>query len=218
MLNYWAKIIYFFKYTKKNRFRFLTSILFFFYFVACGFSFDSSEEPASLLGNFQLTLPMAYADDLPKSVQARWHIRLAVEMPSVGLKDSMNILGIDPKGSSGRDLLDIVDQPRPAWVEQYLDLVFPHPEWKGKLTDFSSDFHGIDSQKLKVESWHFDVRSNIFKEEVIFSWHGPAKILAHCRLRDGKSGHVLVSDPVNEGYTFTMSEPVHSFIWEYINK
>ena len=33
---------------------------------------------------------------------------------------------------------------------------------------------------------------------------------------DGKSGKVLVSDLLNEGYTFTMPGPVHEFVWEYI--
>lgn len=216
MSRYWSKFIYINKSIEKVGFCFLAPISLFFFFIACHFFSDSVGDSTSLLNNFEGIFSTAHANDSVKPVQAPWHIRLAVEIPSVGIKDSMNSLGIDPKGSSRRDLLDIVDQPRPPWTEHYIDLVFPHPEWEGDLTDFSSDFHGTDSQKSKVESWLFEVRSNIFNEEVIFSWHGPAEILAHCRLRDGTSGQVLVSDPVNEGYAFTMSEPVRSFIWEYI--
>lgn len=152
---------------------------------------------------------------MPQNDLAAWHIRLSVAMPAMGLQDSGNSLGISPESAAGSDILDIPDQPRPPWTDMYLDLVFPHPEWGGELTDFSSDFRRAGSEKATMETWHFEVRSNILNEEVSFSWHGPAHILARCRLRDGASGRLLVSNPAKEGYTFTMSSPSHAFIWEY---
>ncbi|MHB8810869.1 MAG: hypothetical protein ACYC9M_12785 [Desulfobulbaceae bacterium] len=152
---------------------------------------------------------------MPKNDLAAWHIRLSVAMPAMGLQDSGNSLGISPDSSPGGDLLDIPDQPRPAWTEKYLDLVFPHPEWGGELTDFSSDFRPAGSETAGIEIWHFEVRSNVLNEEVTFSWHGPAQILARCRLRDGESGQLLVADPARDGYTFTMTSPSHAFLWEY---
>lgn len=136
-------------------------------------------------------------------------------MPSDGLMDSENTLGLDPEASFDQDLLDIPDQPRPQWVEHYLDLVFPHPEWEGELHDLSSDFRKADPGKSKVESWFFEVRSNILNKEVNLSWHGPAEILARCHLRDGENGEILVSDPLQEGYTFTLTEKSRLLIWEY---
>lgn len=143
-----------------------------------------------------------------------WHIRLSVAMASQGLADPANTLGLSPKSSPGPDLLDIPDMPLPPWTENHLELVFPHPEWGGELTGYSSDFRKAEPGK-KIEEWRFEVRSNVLNEKVYFAWHGPKAILTRCRLRDGKTGKVLVSDPASQGYSFTMTKPVHEFIWEY---
>lgn len=95
---------------------------------------------------------------VPSEVHARqndppaWHIRLGVFMPSRGLQDSDNVLGVSPDSAAGNDLLDIPDQPHYLWTGTYLDLVFPHPEWGGDLTDFSSDFRpaGAGSSRLRA--------------------------------------------------------------------
>lgn len=186
------------------------------------FLFFSSFLNVSLVGNqgklafhrIFLPLPKAYAANLEMPELTDWHIELSAYMPSVGLEDSMNTIGIAQESSPGMDKFDIPDQPRPAWSENYLDLVFPHPEWGGDLTDYSSDFRSVALEE-KIETWHFEVRSNIKNEEVIFAWHGPVSILERCRLRDGKSGEILVFNPVEDGYSFIMTAPVHEFVWEY---
>jgi len=198
--------------------RFLVPALLFFFFAPDNFSLfssNSSDHQTSLAKHLHVVEAAVYAKDMPIVDQTEWYIRLSITMPAVDLTDSNNSLGIHPESSFGRDLLDIPDQPRPPWIENYLDLVFPHPEWGGELTDFSSDFRIADAEKSTIESWLFEVRSNILHQEAIFSWHGPAHILSRCRLRDGVSGKLLVSEPLQDGYTFTMTAPVHVFIWEY---
>jgi hypothetical protein len=199
---------------QRNR-HYLAPAFLFFFFAPCDFAWNPFASQADSAKNLPVFQSIIHAGEMSENRPAAWHIRLSVAMPSKGLTDSMNTLGVSPAGSSGRDRLDIPDQPRPPWAEPYLDLVFPHPEWGGGLTDFSSDFrHGGTGQK-KTESWRFEVRSNILNEEVIFSWHGPAQILAHCRLRDAESKRLLVADPVRNGYAFIMTAPRHEFIWEY---
>lgn len=200
---------FFFKpsFREQQSYRYIVPAFLCFFFAPYDFAWNFGN-PTGLTKN-------THAIDMPKNDQTAWHIRLSIAMPSMDLKDSMNTLGISPENSSGSDLLDIPDQPRPAWTENYLDLVFPHPEWGGELTDFSSDFRIAGSEKSKIESWHFQVRSNILNEEVTFSWHGPSQILARCRLRDGENGQLLVSDPLKDGYAFIMTSPIHEFIWEY---
>ncbi|MHB1351667.1 MAG: hypothetical protein C4563_01650 [Desulfobulbus sp.] len=160
-------------------------------------------------------LSTAQAEDVAGYEQNAWYIRLSAAMPSAGLMDSANTLGLDPEASLGPDLLDIPEQPRPQWVENYLELVFPHPEWEEQPNDLSSDFRKADAVKSKTESWYFEVRSNILGEEINLSWHGSARTLAGCQLRDGKTGEILVSDPLHEGYTFTLTENDRTFIFEY---
>mgnify|MGYP005619254411 CR=1 FL=1 len=191
-----------------------TAFLFFF-FTPCNYPLNLFGNLVSSQNNSLIFHGIAHAKNISKPDQIEWNIRLSIEMPSKGLKDSMNTLGVSPGSSVGQDLLDIVDLPRPPWVKNYLELVFPHPEWDGELTDLSSDFRSANSEKEKVENWFFEVRSNILNEEIIFSWHGPAKVLSRCQLRDGMTGKLLASDPLKEGYTFKMTKPAHLFIWEY---
>lgn len=189
-------------------------------FLLISFLFSSSFLNVSFVGNqgefvlYRIFQSKAYAANLDIPELTDWHIQLSAYMPSVGLEDSMNTIGIAQESSPRMDKFDIPDQPRPPWSKNYLDLVFPHPEWGGDLTDYSSDFRPVALEE-KIETWHFEVRSNIKNEEIIFSWHGPVSILERCRLRDGKSGEILVSNPVEDGYSFIMTAPVHEFVWEY---
>ena len=197
---------------------YLVSALLFFFFVQYNFSWDVFDIQTDFTKNLTILQSVIHAEDIPKFNQTEWYIRLSVAMPSKGLKDSSSTLGVNPKSSIGQDLLDIPIQPRPPWIEDYLELVFPHPEWDGELTDLSSDFRGNNPDnpgKTKVKRWHFEVRSNILNEEVNFAWHGPAYILTRCQLRDDTTGGLLVTGPMKDGYTFKMTAPVHKFVWEY---
>jgi hypothetical protein len=198
LFPYTAKCLFTSLFREQRRRQGLASAFLLLFIVTCGFA---PALPAGPDGS-------RHAGETAEKHPAAWHVRLSVAMPSQGLADSMNTLGISPFSSTGKDLLDIPDQPRLPWGGKYLDLVFPHPEWGGELTDYSSDFRPARFGQAKIESWHFEVRSNVLNEKVIFSWHGPEQVLAHCRLRDAESGRLLVAGPGRDGYAFIMTAPV----------
>ena len=124
---------------------------------------------------FILTLLMmllgtnAFAEKKEKdTVEQEWYLRLIAEVSSQNMKDRGNVLGHLNDSVSGYDSHDLPEMA--PFGDNYLTIVFPHPEWGEKAGDYTSDYHNPDAHN--ADEWTFEVRSSATNSEVKLYWEG----------------------------------------------
>lgn len=100
--------------------------------------------------------------------------------------------------------------------DNYLSIVFPHPEWGGDMQDYGSDFHHAPADRIKGENWNFEVRTQTPGIPAELSWQGPTAILAQSRLKDAESGKILVDNCARvRSYDLILDKQGNKFVWEF---
>ncbi|UZR30044.1 FG-GAP repeat protein [Methylococcus mesophilus] len=144
-----------------------------------------------------------------------WYVRLKLDNPALGYKDSGNILGQLPDAKAGYDAYDLAE-PAP-FAAPYLTLVFPHKDWGDKAGAYASDYR--PAKGLKAMSWDIEIRADQAGSEVRVSWQGDPRILARSRLTDLSSGQTYsVGDPdlVANGVAVFLADKVQRLRWRYL--
>lgn len=188
--------------------------------------------PGDMLDWYLQTLPaLVHVTGMQSKTDPKqeWYLRLTAEMPSRGMKDSGNVLGQlndSADGKDGHDLQELV-----PFGDNYLTIVFPHDDWAGDVSDFTSDFHAAGA--AGEDSWTFEVRTSDTAGEVTLYWMGlyllentPAldsdarevvkSLSGRMWLEDVRTGTVIraVKDGARQRYTFTMDgSNVRTFRW-----
>lgn len=84
-----------------------------------------------------------------------WYVRLIVEEPELGLRDSNNLLGKLSDAAVGYDRHDLPELP-PTFTP-YLTIVCPHTEWGLKAGRYASDYRPTNRGE-EASTWRFEVR------------------------------------------------------------
>lgn len=168
-----------------------------------------------------LAQPICYAATAEKGAQqsknGEWYVRLIVSTDD-GRADRGNILGRLGDSVQGLDSHDLPEMspPPPPMGDRYLSIVFPHPEWKTAMSDYSSDFRAVPLDKDKDETWKFEIRTHTPGIPAKLSWEGPAEVLKRSRIKEAGSGKVLVeSCAVQNSSTITLKKEGVVLLWEY---
>ncbi|MGX9727488.1 MAG: hypothetical protein ACTFAK_09275 [Candidatus Electronema sp. VV] len=163
-----------------------------------------------------LSAPAAFAA-APKTDSGAWHVRLTVKAED-GREDSGNVLGRLKDSAQGPDSHDLPEMPPPPppMGDRYLSIVFPHPEWKTEMPDYSSDFRNIPAWPDAADLWTFEVRTHTPGIKAKLTWQGPAEVLQRSRIKEAKSRKVLVENcgADADAPVLLAKEPL-AFIWEY---
>ncbi len=182
---------------------------------------DGSQLTAAFLiiGLFivQSTLPAAAAKEGKQTVNKEWHVRLTIKTDD-GRQDRSNILGRLKDSKPGKDSHDLPEMPPPPppMGDRYLSIVFPHPEWKTEMPDYSSDFRSVPVGPNTDDAWKFEIRTHTPGISAELSWEGPAAVLARSRIKEAKSGRVLIEDCVAaDRQSFILKKERIPLIWEY---
>lgn len=111
----------------------------------------------------------AFAEKKDKNtVEQEWYLRLTAEVPSQNMKDRGNVLGHLYDSTIIKDSNDLVEMA--PFGDNYLTIVFPHPEWGEDAGDYTSDYHHPDA--YKADEWIFEVRSSAVNSDVKLYWEG----------------------------------------------
>uniref|UniRef100_UPI0040571221 hypothetical protein n=1 Tax=Candidatus Electronema sp. TaxID=2698783 RepID=UPI0040571221 len=153
----------------------------------------------------------------PSADSGEWHVRLTVKAED-GREDSGNVLGRLKDSTQGPDSHDLPEMPPPPppMGDRYLSIVFPHPEWKTEMPDYASDFRNVPAGPDAADLWNFEVRTHTPGIKAKLTWQGPAEILQRSRIKEAKSGKVLVENcgAAADAPVLLTKEPL-AFIWEY---
>ncbi len=156
------------------------------------------------------------------SGEGEWLIRLTAT--SGKLSDPGNVFGHLKDAKLG---LDPHDLPELApFANDYLTIVFPHPEWRTGAWAYTTDFHGTHADAASGgqsrggpappqpmgERWRFEIRSGKAGRKVTLRWQGPAEILRRSMLVDVRSGRHIRPKPGGR-YTVEMTAPTRAFTW-----
>ncbi len=156
--------------------------------------------------------PPAAADTLPNG---GWYVRLSVENPQAGFKDSNNLLGQLLDAKDGYDSNDLAELK--PFAAPYLTLVFPHPEWGAQAGDYASDYRPAQGGPT---SWNFEIRADQPGAQVWLRWQGDPKILARSLLLD--ADNKLLISPTNpryaNGLAVSMTGKTRRFTWRYLGQ
>ena len=165
--------------------------------------------------NTTLRIPEVSSEPAPPAAEnmgpEEWHVRLIVDSGSGEVFDRSNLLGRRAGAMDGYDPLD-VEELNP-FDGEFLQLVFPHPEWGGPKDDYSIDFR--EGRAGAGGSWDFEVKSDQ-PRNVTLRWAETAgvegSILSRSVLVDVESGDEVTPTPGGT-YWFGMSSTVHRFRW-----
>ncbi len=150
----------------------------------------------------------------------QWYVRLTVSTND-GRRDDGNTLGrlLDSnQGKDGHDLAEM-DPPPPPMGDNYLSIIFPHPEWGGDMQNYASDYHDVPADPGKGDVWSFAVRTHTPGIQAELSWQGPPAILGRSRLKEAQSGRIVVENcAAVTRYTITLDKNGNSFVWEYLGQ
>ncbi len=102
------------------------------------------------------------------TVEQEWYLRLTVEVPSQNMKDRGNVLGHLYDSKITKDSHDLIEMA--PFGDNYLTIVFPHPEWGEDAGDYTSDYHHPDA--YNADEWTFEVRSSAVNSDVKLYWEG----------------------------------------------
>ena len=150
----------------------------------------------------------------------QWYIRLIVSTDD-GRRDAGNVLGHLLDSKPGKDSHDLAEMPPPPspMGDQYLSIVFPHPEWGGDMPDYASDYRIVPADSTQGEVWNFEVHSHTPGIKAELSWEGSPAVLDRSRIKDAENGKVLVKNcAVLKRYTFILHKEGNAFIWEYLGQ
>ncbi|UZR30870.1 FG-GAP repeat protein [Methylococcus mesophilus] len=143
-----------------------------------------------------------------------WYVRLKVDNPALGYKDSGNILGQLADAKAGYDAYDLAE-PAP-FAAPYLTLVFPHKNWDDKSGAYASDYR--PALGLRPMSWDIEIRADQPGSEVRVSWQGHPRILARCKITDLGTGQTYAAtDPsLANGLAVFLADKVQRLTWRYL--
>ncbi len=137
-----------------------------------------------------------------------WFVRLVAS--SGAFVDDGNVLGMVEGARAGLDENDLPEMA--PFADDYLTVVFPHPEWRSGAGDYTTDFRALTVRPGQRElRWPFEVRSGV-ERTVTLRWQGPARVLARSEVLDPLSGarHRVSDHP--DGITFDLKEP-RQLVW-----
>lgn len=153
-----------------------------------------------------------------KAKKGEWYVRLIVTTED-GREDSGNVFGRLADSELGLDSHDLPELPPPASPigDRFLSIVFPHPEWDVKMTNYSSDFRGVPTKRRDInDDWNFAIRTHTPGIPAVLSWEGPEDVLKHSSIVELATGEVLVKDcSAVSDYTVELTEEGVILVWEY---
>jgi hypothetical protein len=113
-------------------------------------------ERSSSVADFFSKPILSKLDDLSWKIDVKAESELA--------RDINNILGVSPQSGEGWDKNDL---PEPPFIEEFVSVRFPHPEWRMVFDNFTSD---VRTEMMDGKVWDFEVKTNIHdKIELEFS-------------------------------------------------
>ncbi len=136
-----------------------------------------------------------------------WFIRLSVR--SGDLEDSTNVFGQLPSSRYRYDSHDLRELD--PFGDEYLTVVFPHPEWGKHAGNYASDYHRVQKKRISGK-WHFEIRSSA-NGRATLRWEGPKSLLRRSILIDNDRGKKIKVRKANGGYGFVLDSPSRSFTW-----
>jgi CSLREA domain-containing protein len=137
-----------------------------------------------------------------------WMVRLTAS--SDRFVDPGNLFGRLEGASIGWDAKDLPEMPPPSFATTWLTVVFPHADWGERAGSYTTDFRPFD--RLRGDSWDFEVRSSIQDRPITLAWSGPPEVVGCSRLFDLTTGEVVATD-ASRSYTFTLDAPGRLFRW-----
>ena len=149
-----------------------------------------------------------------------WFVRLIVTAKD-GRTDRGNVLGYMTAAKPGKDSHDLPEMapPPPPMGDRFLSIVFPHPEWGGDMPDYTSDYRPVPVSRTRGDIWSFEVRTHTPDINVVLSWEGPTPVLGRSRLKESKSGKVLVGNcAAATSYELMLTGKVTRLTWEYLGQ
>lgn len=139
--------------------------------------------------------------------RGEWYVRLTAS--GGGLTDRGNVLGQLETAEAGRDRHDLEELP--PFGNDWLSLVFPHPEWGG-ASAYASDYRSLPRHHGFGDSWRFEVRSSDPDRYVTLRWEGSPEVLRRSQLVDLVTGKAIQPNSRRE-YNFTMEGTSRAFAW-----
>jgi len=115
-----------------------------------GYIISNSAATADILNINPQLFPVALQKDVPA---ASWAVKIKARCQEA--KDEDNIAAAS---ASASDFLDAMDKPEPPVIGGYVSVYFPHPEWNGVFSKYSTDTR---QEPTDGEVWNFDVKTNI---------------------------------------------------------
>ncbi len=132
-----------------------------------------------------------------------WFVRLVAA--SGAWVDDGNVLGMVEGATVGLDANDLPEMG--PFADDYLTVVFPHPEWRSGAGDYTTDFRPLAVRRGQRElRWAFEVRSGV-ERPVTLRWEGPAQVLARSEVVDPLSGVRYRASDHPGGISFDLKEP-----------
>lgn len=98
------------------------------------------------------------------SGEQNWSIQIIANCQQA--RDDFNYLGVHKNALEGKDRLDYVEPPP---VGEYVSVYFPHQDWGGLASKFTTDFTG-DLKEGKI--WNLEVESNIASAQIDLTFEG----------------------------------------------